>query len=51
MAASSTSTSELGKGATFRLIFPAARVRGEPPAPAVEADAEAGTAAVDGGDR
>src|SRR6185369_7322339 len=41
--------SELGKGATFRLIFPAARVRGEPTVPA--ADAEPASAAVGGADR
>jgi two-component system phosphate regulon sensor histidine kinase PhoR len=37
--------SELGKGATFRLIFPAARVRGEPGPPAAEADADSGVEA------
>jgi len=35
--------SELGKGAAFRLIFPATRVRSGPSTPAAQSDAEAGT--------
>ena len=43
--------SELGKGSTFRLILPAARVRSGPAGAAMHADLEAGTEAVDGSDR
>ncbi|MCE9661551.1 MAG: phosphate regulon sensor histidine kinase PhoR [Burkholderiales bacterium] len=38
--------SELGKGSTFRLLFPAARVRDEPAPPASDTDAAAEVAAI-----